>query len=62
LRLPHWSNEVPCRASARGKSRASRLLRRMLARGVSRWDPRPLEAIATAGRAPLERTHRMVRG
>jgi hypothetical protein len=49
LRLPHWSEEVPCRASLHGRSRASRLLRRMLKRGISRFHPRPLEAIAEAG-------------
>jgi hypothetical protein len=48
LRLAHWSNEVPCRASARGKSRASRLLRRMLRRGISRYHPSPLAAIAAS--------------
>jgi hypothetical protein len=46
LRLPHWSEDAPCRASVRGKGRASRLLRRMLRRGISRYAPLPLEAIA----------------
>jgi hypothetical protein len=48
LRLPNWSTEVPCVAPVRGRSRASRLLRRMLRRGVSRWHPDPLRAIAAA--------------
>jgi hypothetical protein len=47
LRLPPWE-APPCVASVRGKDRAARLLRRMLRRGVSRWHPRPLEAIAEA--------------
>ena len=48
LNLPPW--EAPlCVASVRGNSRAARLLRRMLKRGISRWHPRPLEAIAAAG-------------
>jgi hypothetical protein len=50
LRLPVWENP-PCVASVRGKGRAARLLRRMLKRGISRWHPRPLEAIAVAGPA-----------
>jgi hypothetical protein len=50
MRLPPWrEEEIPCMASPRGKSPASRLLRRMLKRGVSRWDPNPLRAIAAAG-------------
>jgi hypothetical protein len=50
LRLPPWrEKEIPCMASPRGKSRASRLLRRMLRRNISRWDPDPLRAIAEAG-------------
>ena len=49
LELAHWSDEVPCAAPVRGKSRASRLLRRMLKRGISRWHPDPLAAIAEAG-------------
>jgi hypothetical protein len=51
LRLPHWSDEVPCQASVRGRSRASRLLRRMLRRGVSRYDPNPLAALEAAARS-----------
>jgi hypothetical protein len=51
LRLPPWE-EVPCRASIRGKGRAARLLRRMLRRGVSRWQPDPSRAIAEAGPRP----------
>ena len=50
MRLPPWrEKEVPCLVSSRGKSRASRLLRRMLRRNISRWDPDPLGAIAQAG-------------
>jgi hypothetical protein len=48
LRLPMWESP-PCVASVRGKDRASRLLRRMLKRGISRYHPRPLEAIEAAG-------------
>jgi hypothetical protein len=48
LNLPPWE-APPCVASVRGKDRAARLLRRMLRRGVSRWHPRPLAAIAEAG-------------
>jgi hypothetical protein len=47
LNLPPWE-APPCVANARGKDRAARLLRRMLKRGISRWHPRPLEAIAEA--------------
>jgi hypothetical protein len=54
MRLPPWrEQEIPCMASPRGRGRASRLLRRMLKRGISRWHPRPLEAIAAAG-VPLD--------
>jgi hypothetical protein len=50
LRLPPWrEEEIPCLANPRGGSRASKLLRRMLRRGISRWHPRPLAAIAEAG-------------
>jgi hypothetical protein len=53
MRLPPWrEGEIPCLASSRGTDRAARLLRRMLRRGVSRWHPRPLEALAEAG-APV---------
>ena len=52
MRLPPWrEEEVPCTASPRGRSRAGRLLRRMLKRGISRYHPNPLEAIAAAGAA-----------
>jgi hypothetical protein len=44
-----WWEAPPCVAGTRGKDRAARLLRRMLRRGISRWHPRPLEAIAEAG-------------
>ena len=58
LNLPPWE-APPCVASVRGNSRAARLLRRMLKRGISRWHPRPLEAIAAAGpvkkKSPRER-------
>jgi hypothetical protein len=47
LRLTPWE-KPPCVASSRGKGRAAVLLRRMLRRGISRWHPRPLEAIAEA--------------
>jgi hypothetical protein len=40
-------------ARVRGGSRASRLLRRMLRRGISRYHPSPLRAIEEAG-APEE--------
>jgi hypothetical protein len=43
----------PCVARVRGGSRASRLLRRMLRRGISRYHPSPLRAIEEAG-APEE--------
>jgi hypothetical protein len=50
LRLPPWrENEIPAMAGVRGKGRASRLLRRMLKRKISKFHPRPLEAIAAAG-------------
>lgn len=48
MRLPPWE-KPPCVASVRGKGRAARLLRRMLRRRISRWHPRPLEALAAAG-------------
>jgi hypothetical protein len=51
LRLAHWSTELPCVAPIRGRSRASRLLRRMLKRGISRYHPDPLAAIEEAGAA-----------
>jgi hypothetical protein len=51
-----WWELPPCVAGTRGKGRAARLLRRMLRRGVSRWHPRPLEAIAEAG--PVVRMQR----
>ena len=50
MRLPPWrEEEVPCMASRRGKGRAARLLRRMLRRGISRYHPDPLRALAKAG-------------
>jgi hypothetical protein len=48
-----WWEEPPCCAPWRGKSRGARLLRRMARRGVSRYHPSPLAAIAAAG-APLD--------
>jgi hypothetical protein len=49
MRLPPWrEEEIPCTASRRGKGRASRLLRRMLRRGISRYHPNPLAALAEA--------------
>ena len=54
MRLPPWREaEVPCLASRRGRSRASRLLRRMLRRGVSRYHPNPLATIAAAAGDPV---------
>ena len=47
LRLPVWE-EPPCAARPTDKGKAGRLLRRMLARGVSRYHPDPLAAIACA--------------
>jgi hypothetical protein len=44
-----WGEAPPCMASVRGRGRSSRLLRRMLKRGISRYHPNPLEAIAEAG-------------
>ena len=41
LRLPIWE-EPPCAARPTDKGKAGRLLRRMLARGVSRYHPDPL--------------------
>jgi hypothetical protein len=56
LNLAPWE-EPPCTGRLRGdRSPAGRLLRRMLRRGVSRWDPNPLRAIAEAG-APARRAH-----
>ena len=53
MRLPPWrEEEIPCMASRRGGGRASRLLRRMLRRGISRYHPDPLRALAAAG-APV---------
>jgi hypothetical protein len=50
MRLPPWrEGEIPCMASRRGKDRAARLLRRMLRRGISRYHPNPLAALAEAG-------------
>jgi hypothetical protein len=50
MRLPPWrEDEIPCMASRRGRGRASRLLRRMLRRGISRYHPDPLRALAEAG-------------
>jgi hypothetical protein len=50
MRLPPWrENEIPCIASSRGKGRAAKLLRRMLKRGISRYHPNPLAALAAAG-------------
>jgi len=42
-------------ASRRGKGRASRLLRRMLRRGISRYHPDPLRALAEIRVADIER-------
>ena len=50
LRLPVWE-EPPCAAGPTDKGKAGRLLRRMLARGVSRYHPDPLAAIACAASA-----------
>ena len=51
MRLPPWrEEEIPCVGSRRGGGRASRLLRRMLRRGISRYHPDPLAAIAEAAR------------
>ena len=44
-----WWELPPCVAGTRGKDRAARLLRRMLRRRISRWHPRPLQALAEAG-------------
>jgi DNA-binding IclR family transcriptional regulator len=53
MRVAPWREaEVPCLASPRGRSRASRLLRRMLKRGISRYHPNPLAALEAAG-APV---------
>lgn len=53
MRLPPWrEEEIPCMASRRGKGRASKLLRRMARRGISRYHPSPLEALEAAG-APV---------
>jgi hypothetical protein len=49
-----WWELPPCVAGTRGSDRAARLLRRMLRRGISRWHPRPLEAIPEAGPARRE--------
>jgi hypothetical protein len=50
-----WWEQPPCVASVRGKDRAARLLRRMARRGISRYHPNPLAAIAAAGAAtPLQ--------
>ena len=51
IRLPPWERP-PCVASPRGKHRAARLLRRMARRGISRWHPNPLAALAEAGPPP----------
>jgi hypothetical protein len=40
---------TPGEAELHDKDAAGCLLRRMLARGISRWDPSPCEAIAEAG-------------
>jgi hypothetical protein len=48
LNLPPWESP-PCVASVRGSDRAARLLRRMLRRGISKFHPRPLQAIELAG-------------
>ena len=45
LRLKPWE-EPPCSAQPTDRNQAGRLLRRMLARGVSRYHPDPLAAIA----------------
>jgi hypothetical protein len=57
LRL-RWGEQPPCVAGTRGKGRASCLLRRMLRRGISRYHPRPLEAIAAARKGPRRQAHR----
>jgi hypothetical protein len=46
-----WWEVPPCVGDLRGKDRTARLLRRMARRGVSRYHPDPLAAIAEAGRA-----------
>jgi hypothetical protein len=56
LDLAPWE-APPCAAGIRGKGRAARLLRRMLKRGISRWHPRPLEAIAAAGPVKKKPSH-----
>ena len=48
-----WWEQPPCLASLRGKDRAARLLRRMLRRGVSRYDPNPLAALEAAAGDPV---------
>jgi hypothetical protein len=51
LKLKPWQ-EPPCCVSPEGPERdhaAQRLLRKMLAAGVSRYDPDPVAAIARAG-------------
>ena len=50
LRAKPWE-EPPCGAQPTDRNQAGRLLRRMLARGVSRYHPDPLAAIACAASA-----------
>jgi hypothetical protein len=57
LNLPPWE-APPCVARVRGKDRAARLLRRMLRRGISRYHPSPLRAIAEAGAPARRATYR----
>jgi hypothetical protein len=68
LDLPPWGRP-PCVAKLRGNRRdpAVHLLKRMLRRGVSRFEPDPLGAIARAGRrlnsepkAPRRRRARVI--
>jgi hypothetical protein len=49
-----WWEKPPCCAPWRGKSRGARLLRRMARRGISRYHPNPLAAIAEAGALPRD--------
>ena len=53
LRAKPWE-EPPCGAQPTDRNQAGRLLRRMLARGVSRYHPDPLAAIAGRENAKKE--------
>src|SRR5262245_60976708 len=48
LRLKPWQ-EPPCSAKAADDPRAAHLLARLVERGLSRYEPNPLAAIAAAG-------------